>query len=96
MALRPVITLALLCALVTASASARNAPHVPRPALPNHGLTPGARFAVGKAKVCKTGYSARVRNVSESKKDLARRTGLTTSCTRSSALGGCRPVASPV
>ena len=71
MALRPVITLALLCALVTASASARNAPHVPRPALPNHGLTPGARFAVGKAKVCKTGYSARVRNVSESKKDLA-------------------------
>ena len=54
-----------------ASASARNAPHVPGPALPNHRLTPGARFAVGTAKVCKTGYSAPVRNVPESKKDRA-------------------------
>jgi hypothetical protein len=69
--MRLAVTFALLCAFATASASARNAPRVPGLALPNHLLTPGAWFAVSKAKVCKSGYSARVRNVSESKKDHA-------------------------
>ena len=58
-------------ALAVSSASAKNAPHVPGPALPKHRLTPGAHFAVGKAKVCKPGYPASVRNAPESVKDKA-------------------------
>ena len=69
MTFRIAVSVALLCAFVTASACARNAPHVPGPALPNHRLTPGARFAVGKATICQSGYSARVRNVPTSEKN---------------------------
>jgi hypothetical protein len=47
---------------------ATNPPHVPGSASPNHHLTPGAHFNVGKATICKTGYSAGVRNVPESVK----------------------------
>jgi hypothetical protein len=65
------VALALLCALAVGSASAKNAPRVPGPALPKHRLTPGAHLPVGKAKVCKPGYSARVRDVPESLKDKA-------------------------
>jgi hypothetical protein len=65
------VAVAVLCAFAVASASARNAPHVPGPALPNHRLTPGATFPVGRAKICQTGYSARVRDVPESLKGRA-------------------------
>jgi hypothetical protein len=71
MATRLVVAAAVLCVFAVGSASARNAPHVPGPALPTHRLTPGAHFAVGKAKVCKAGYAARVRDVPESLKDKA-------------------------
>jgi hypothetical protein len=62
MTTRSVVAAAVLCAFAVGSASAKDAPHVPGPALPNHRLTPGAHFAVGKAKICKTGYAARVRD----------------------------------
>src|SRR5664279_3826138 len=52
-------------------ASAFAARHVPGSALPNHRLTPGAHFPVGRAKICKVGYSARVRDVPESEADAA-------------------------
>ena len=58
-------------ALAVGSAFAKDAPHVPGPALPKHSLTPGAHFAVGKARICKPGYSAGVRNVPESRKNAA-------------------------
>jgi hypothetical protein len=48
---------------------ARNPPHVPGSASPNHRVTPGAHFNAGKATICKTGYSASVRNVPESQKN---------------------------
>jgi hypothetical protein len=57
--------------LAAEPASARNAPHVPGQALPNHRLTPGAHFPVGAAKVCTPGCSASVRNVPQSLKDRA-------------------------
>jgi Protein of unknown function (DUF3761) len=50
----------------TFTASAR---HVPGPNSPNHRLTPGARLAAGTASICRTGYSASVRNVPTSEKD---------------------------
>ena len=43
--------------------------HVPGPDSPNHRLTPGARLAAGSASICRTGYSASVRNVPTSEKD---------------------------
>jgi hypothetical protein len=66
---RLAVAFAVLCALAVGPASAENAPHVPGPALPEHRLTPGAHFAVGKAKVCKPGYSASVRSIPERLKD---------------------------
>jgi hypothetical protein len=63
MTTRSVVAAALLCAFAVGSASAKNAPHVPGPALPNHRLTPGSHSAVGKAKVCRAGYAAGVRVV---------------------------------
>jgi hypothetical protein len=68
---RLAVAIAVLCAVAVGSASAKNAPHVPGPPLPNHRLTPGAHFNVGTATICKAGYAARVRNVPESKKDEA-------------------------
>jgi hypothetical protein len=50
----------------TFTAAAR---HVPGPNSPNHRLTPGARLAAGTASICRTGYSASVRNVPTSEKD---------------------------
>ncbi len=74
---RLAIAVAALSAFALSSASA-NAPHVPGAARPNHRLTPGAHFLVGRAKVCTPGYSAVVRNVPESEKDAAyARYGLT-------------------
>ena len=66
---RLAVAFAVLCALAVGSASARDVPHVPGPSLPNHLLTPGAHFAVGKARVCKPGYAAGVRKVPERAKD---------------------------
>ena len=67
--------LGLVCiacvAAATGSQAATAARHVPGAALPNHRLTPGAHFPVGRAAICKPGYSARVRDVPESKKDAA-------------------------
>ncbi len=68
---RLAVAFAVLCALAAGSAAAKNAPHVPGPALPEHRLTPGAHFAVGRAKVCEPGYSASVRDVPERLKDKA-------------------------
>jgi hypothetical protein len=62
--------LALVVVLGVASSSfATTAPRVPGPALPNHRLTPGAHFPVGRATICQSGYSARVRNVPASEKN---------------------------
>jgi hypothetical protein len=68
---RLAVAFAIVCALVACPASARSAPHVPGPARPDHHLTPGAHFAVGKATLCKPGYAARVPGVSAKKADEA-------------------------
>ena len=62
------------CALVLlgatpASSLATPAPHVSGPSAPNHRLTPGAHLAVDRATICRSGYSASVRDVSTSEKD---------------------------
>jgi hypothetical protein len=59
-----------LALLVTPAASlATPPPHVPGPSAPDHRLTPGAHFAVGRTTICAPGYSASVRNVPSSEKD---------------------------
>jgi hypothetical protein len=71
---RPVSCAAALASLLlvvgfAGTSYATNPPHVPGAASPNHHLTPGAHFTVGKATICKTGYSASVRNVPASEKN---------------------------
>jgi hypothetical protein len=64
----------VLCALAASLSSASlatAAPRVPGPTLPNHRLTPGAHFTIGRGAICRPGYSARVHNVSEGLKDQA-------------------------
>ena len=55
--------------VLAASSLATTAPPVPGPDSPDHRLTPGAHFAVGKAAICTPGYSKRVRHVPESEKN---------------------------
>jgi glycosyl hydrolase family 99 len=68
---RLAVAFAVLCAVAVGSASAKDAPHVPGPALPKHRLTPGAHFSVDKATICNPRYAARVRKVPERAKDEA-------------------------
>jgi hypothetical protein len=58
-----------MLSVIVAASLAMAAPHVPGASGPNHRLTPGAYFAVGKATICRVGYSASVRNVPASEKD---------------------------
>ena len=50
-------------------AVARRPAGVARVDMPNPALTPGAAFAVGRARICMSGYASSVRDVPESEKD---------------------------
>jgi hypothetical protein len=65
-----VAILALVVAL-SGTSYAKYGPHVPGPNSPNPRLTPSAHFNVGRATICRTGYSARVRDVPTSEADAA-------------------------
>lgn len=50
-------------------AVARRPAGAPGVDMPNPALTPGAAFAVGRARICLSGYASSARDVSESEKD---------------------------
>ena len=62
------VLLALVCSVLLSSPVSGQ---VTIPLRPKKTLTPGARFPVTKADVCVAGYSKKVRNVTQARKDSA-------------------------